>query len=98
MAEGPDLAPPTGSENENRPTIITAPAVGRVSKKTVEVGQLVGPSQTRLSLVDEHDVWVVANLKETQLDEVKVGQPVKIDVDAHGADTTASNAHALVDH
>ena len=36
-----------------RPPIITAPAVGRVSQKTVEVGQLVGPSQTLLSLVDE---------------------------------------------
>ena len=81
-----------------RPPIITAPAVGQVSQKTVEVGQLVGPSQTLLSLVDEHDVWVVANLEETQLDEVEVGQPVKIDLDAYGADTTASNAHALVDH
>jgi membrane fusion protein, multidrug efflux system len=64
-------------------TVLTAPASGRVSKKTVEVGQLVGPSQTLMSLVDEHDVWVVANLKETQLDEVEVGQPVEIGVDAY---------------
>lgn len=40
----------------------------------------MGPSQTPMSLVDEHDVWVVANLKETQLDEVEVGQPVEIAV------------------
>ncbi|HEY7634152.1 MAG TPA: HlyD family secretion protein [Gemmatimonadales bacterium] len=70
-------------------TVITAQAAGRVSKKTVEVGQLVGPSQTLMSLVDEHNVWVVANLKETQLDGVRVGQPVKIDVDAYdGVDFT----------
>jgi membrane fusion protein (multidrug efflux system) len=42
-----------------------------------------------MSLVDEHNVWVVANLKETQLDGVRVGQPVKIDVDAYdGVDFT----------
>src|SRR6185312_1638333 len=58
-------------------TVITAPA-GRVSRKTVEVGQLVSPCQSLMSLVDEQDVWVVANLKETQLDDIVVGQPVEI--------------------
>jgi membrane fusion protein (multidrug efflux system) len=62
---------------------ITAPAAGRVSKKTVEVGQLVSPGQALMSLVDEGDVWVVANMKETQLDDIAVGQPVEIEVDAY---------------
>jgi membrane fusion protein (multidrug efflux system) len=64
-------------------TVITAPASGRVSKKTVEVGQLVSPGQSLMSLVDEGDVWVVANMKETQLDDIAVGQPVEIEVDAY---------------
>lgn len=64
-------------------TVITAPGAGRVSRKTVEVGQLVSPGQSLMSLVDERDVWVVANLKETQLDDIAVGQPVEIEVDAY---------------
>ncbi len=76
-------------------TVISAPAAGRVSKKTVEVGQLVGPSQTLMSLVDEHDVWVVANLKETQLDEVEVGQPVEIDVDAYRGRTFSGHVESI---
>jgi membrane fusion protein (multidrug efflux system) len=63
--------------------VITAPAAGRVSKKTVEVGQLVSPGQALMSLVDEGDVWVVANMKETQLDDIAVGQPVEVEVDAY---------------
>jgi membrane fusion protein, multidrug efflux system len=63
--------------------VITAPAPGRVSKKTVEVGQLVSPGQSLMSLVDERDVWVVANMKETQLDDIAVGQPVEVEVDAY---------------
>jgi membrane fusion protein (multidrug efflux system) len=67
--------------------VITAPAPGQVSRKTVEVGQLVSPGQSLMSLVDERDVWVVANLKETQLDEVAVGQPVEVEVDAYRGHT-----------
>ena len=65
-------------------TKITAPASGLVSKKTVEVGQLVQPGQTLLSVVPDTGVWVTANFKETQLDGVKPGQPVEIEVDAYG--------------
>jgi membrane fusion protein (multidrug efflux system) len=63
--------------------VITAPASGRVSRKTVELGQLVSPGQSLMSLVDEGEVWVVANMKETQLDDIAVGQPVEIEVDAY---------------
>jgi len=65
---------------------ISAPAAGLVSKKAVEVGQLVQPGQTLMSVVADTGVWVTANFKETQLDDIKVGQPVEVDVDAyHGA-------------
>jgi len=64
-------------------TKITAPASGHVSKKTVEVGQLVQPGQTLMSIVADTGVWITANYKETQLRGLRVGQPVEIDVDAY---------------
>ena len=76
-------------------TVITAPAPGQVSRKTVEVGQLVSPGQSLMSLVDERDVWVVANLKETQLDEVAVGQPVEVEVDAYRGHTFSGRVESI---
>lgn len=64
-------------------TRITAPAAGAVSRKTVEVGQLVQPAQQLMSIVADSGAWVTANFKETQLSKMKVGQVVQIDVDAY---------------
>lgn len=63
-------------------TVITAPADGYTSRKSLQKGQLVQPGQTLLSIVDENDVWVVANYKETQTAKMKLGDKVKITVDA----------------
>ena len=76
-------------------TVITAPASGRISKKTVEVGQLVSPGQSLMSLVDEGDVWVVANMKETQLDDIAVGQRVEIEVDAYKGRTFTGRVQSI---
>jgi membrane fusion protein, multidrug efflux system len=65
-------------------TRVTAPASGEVSRKQVEVGQLVAPGQPLLSIVADTGVWVTANFKETQLAKIQVGQPVEFDVDAYG--------------
>jgi membrane fusion protein, multidrug efflux system len=65
-------------------TSIKAPTSGIVSRKAVEVGQLVQPGQPLLALVSLDDVWVIANFKETQLDEVRVGQRARVEVDALG--------------
>lgn len=62
-------------------TTIRAPIAGRVTKKTVEVGQVVQPGQPLLAIVSVDDVWVVANYKETQLTDVRTGQPATIRVD-----------------
>jgi multidrug resistance efflux pump len=58
-------------------------------------GHVVASSQILMSLVDEHDVWVVANLKETQLDEAEVGQPVEIEVDAYRALTFTGHVESI---
>ncbi|GJG87881.1 secretion protein HlyD [Gemmatimonadetes bacterium T265] len=68
-------------------THITAPVSGVVSKKTVEVGQLVQPGQTLMSVVADTGTWVTANFKETQLDDIRIGQPVDLDVDAYDGAT-----------
>jgi membrane fusion protein (multidrug efflux system) len=65
-------------------TRITAPSEGVVSKKTVEIGQLVQPGQPLMSEVPLSDVWVTANLKETQTADVTPGDPVDFTVDAYG--------------
>src|SRR5256714_14905461 len=65
-------------------TRITAPASGEVSRKQVEVGQLVNPGQPLMSIVADTGVWVTANFKETQLARIHPGQPVEFSVDAYG--------------
>ena len=63
---------------------IRAPLKGIVSKKTVEVGQVVQPGQPLMSIIPLEDVWVTANFKETQLENMRPGQPAIIEVDAYG--------------
>jgi membrane fusion protein, multidrug efflux system len=62
---------------------IRAPLTGRVTKKTVEVGQVLTPGQPLLSVVDLDDLWVVANFKETQLTNVLPGQRATVQVDTY---------------
>ena len=63
-------------------TEIKAPIDGTVSNKRVEVGMLVQPGSP-LFVIVPHDVWVVANFKETQLEKMKKGMPVDIKIDTY---------------
>jgi membrane fusion protein, multidrug efflux system len=65
-------------------TSIKAPAGGIVSKKTVEVGQVVQVGQPLLAIVPLEDIWVTANFKENELRDIRPGQPVTVKVDAYG--------------
>ncbi|OIQ90526.1 multidrug export protein EmrA [mine drainage metagenome] len=69
--------------NQLADTRIVAPVSGVVASKSVEPGQLVQAGQPLLSVVPLNDIWVVANLKETDLAGVKPGDPVAITVDAY---------------
>lgn len=64
-------------------TTLTAPVAGTVAKKSVEVGQYVQPGQPLMAIVGDREVWVVANFKETQLHDIRIGQAVDIHVDAY---------------
>jgi membrane fusion protein (multidrug efflux system) len=65
-------------------TRVQAPVSGVISRKQVEVGQLVQAGQPLLTVVSDTGLWVTANFKETQLHDLKVGQEVDIEVDAYG--------------
>ena len=63
-------------------TKVRAEIAGEINKRTVEPGQMVSPDRALMAIVDLSDTWVVANLKETQLADIKPGQPVEIEVDS----------------
>ena len=68
-------------------TKVTAPATGIVSRKQVEPGQLIQAGQPLMTIVTDTGVFVTANMKETQLSDIRVGQPAEIEVDAYGGAT-----------
>ena len=69
-------------------TTIVAPTDGVIGKKNINVGQNVAAGQQMMAIVPLDDLWVTANFKETQLKNMKVGQPVTLSVDAYGRDYT----------
>ncbi len=62
-------------------TVITAPRDGQISEASVRLGQFV-TSGSQLMFLVPSDLWVVANFKETQTNDIRVGQPVWFTVDA----------------
>jgi len=65
-------------------TTVKAPQRGVVSRKSVEIGQVIQPGQPLMALIPLENVWVTANFKETQLTDMRPGQRATIKVDAYG--------------
>jgi membrane fusion protein (multidrug efflux system) len=63
---------------------VKAPVKGIVSRKSVEPGQVIQPGQPLMTVIPLDQVWIIANFKETQLESMRPGQKVDIDVDAYG--------------
>lgn len=63
-------------------TVIVAPCDGRIGRKDIHVGQLVQPGQLLAKVVDDSDVWIIADYRETQLRHILQGAEVKIKADA----------------
>jgi membrane fusion protein, multidrug efflux system len=69
---------------------IVSPIEGYAARRQVQVGQRIQAGQDLLTVVPLSDLWVDANFKETQLEHIRIGQPVKIttdmysDVEYHG--------------
>jgi len=66
-------------------TQVVAPVSGYVVRRSVELGEQVTPSSEMLALVPERSMWVDANFKESQLGELRIGQPVQVTVDMYGS-------------
>jgi membrane fusion protein, multidrug efflux system len=75
------LAQVKSSELQLSYCTVVAPVSGRIAEKTVQTGNRVSVGQALLAVVEDN-VWILANLKETQLERVRVGQPVEIKIDA----------------
>ncbi len=64
-------------------TKIYAPTDGYVTKKSVQVGNQIQPGQPLMAVVGLADIWVTANFKETQMENIRPGQLVRIRVDSY---------------
>ena len=63
--------------------VIRSPIEGVVDKAFVEAGEFVTPGQRLLLVHDPRRVWIEANIKETQIRKLKIGQSVEVQVDAY---------------
>ncbi len=63
--------------------VLSAPLGGVVARRWVTIGDIVGAAQPVYTVVDLDNLWVDAYFKETQMKELKVGDPVTIAVDAY---------------
>lgn len=69
--------------NNARSTLI-APVTGYVAKRTVQLGQRVQPGTALMAVIPLDQLWIDANFKETQLRDMRIGQPVDIEADLYG--------------
>lgn len=63
---------------------VRAPIDGIVERRSVEVGQNVGPERTLLAIVPTDGLWIVANYKEDQLADMREGQEAEVRIDSYG--------------
>ncbi|HEU0277189.1 MAG TPA: HlyD family efflux transporter periplasmic adaptor subunit [Rhodanobacteraceae bacterium] len=73
---------------DDQRTTLLAPVSGYVAKRTVQVGQQVTPGMPLMAVVPLDSAWVDANFKETQLTDMRIGQPVTLTSDVYGSSVT----------
>lgn len=69
---------------EKQRTVMIAPVSGHIARRNVQVGQRVTPGATLMAIVPLEQVWVDANFKETQLTQMRIGQPALVTADLYG--------------
>ncbi len=65
---------------------IVAPVTGTIAKRNVQIGQHIAAGTPLMAVVPLQRVWIDANLRETQLADIRIGQPVRITTDIYGND------------
>ncbi|PWT72008.1 MAG: EmrA/EmrK family multidrug efflux transporter periplasmic adaptor subunit [Proteobacteria bacterium] len=66
-------------------TNVVSPVTGYVAKRNVQLGQRVSTGSALMSIIPAEQLWVDANFKESQLADVRIGQPVKLTADLYGS-------------
>lgn len=74
----------------NARSTLIAPVTGYVAKRTVQLGQRVQPGTALMAVIPLDQLWIDANFKETQLRDMRIGQPVDIEADLYGSDVKFS--------
>ena len=65
-----------------------SPVDGVIAQRTVQIGQQIAPGTPLMAVVPLQAVWIDANFKEGQLEEMRIGQPVRVTTDVYGGDVT----------
>lgn len=68
---------------DHRRSNLTAPVSGFIAKRSVQVGQHIEKGSQLMAIIPLHQVWVDANFKETQLEHMRIGQPVTLEADIY---------------
>ncbi|PWU16176.1 MAG: EmrA/EmrK family multidrug efflux transporter periplasmic adaptor subunit [Chlamydiae bacterium] len=64
---------------------IFSPVEGIIARRSIQVGEQINPAQPVMAIVPLHQIWIDANYKETQLRNVRIGQPAKVHCDLYGS-------------
>lgn len=78
-------------------TVITAPCNGTTSAKNIQEGELLMPGMRLLSVVDDFQTWIIANFRESQIDGIRIGSLVDIEVDAFKGEKFHGEVVAIAD-
>jgi len=76
-------------------TVVRAPTAGTVSRMRLQPGEWVDAGDPVFSLVEQDNLWIEANLKETQLTEVRIGQNVEIEFDTYPGELLAGTIASI---
>lgn len=66
-------------------SLIRSPINGIIIKKQGTIGEIWSPGQTLATLIDPNKLYITANIEETKLGKIRVGQPVNITIDEYGS-------------
>lgn len=76
-------------------TVVLAPCKGTMSRKNIQVGELMMPGKQLFSVIESNDKWVIANYRETQRENIHIGNKVEIEVDAFPGVTFEGRVEAI---
>lgn len=76
-------------------SIVRSPITGTVIKKQGTVGEIVSPGQSLAIMIDPSAIYINANIEETKLEKLKIGQPVDITVDEYGGSKLTGKVQSI---